>query len=256
MMRDALFRLIGLVQQREDIKDKMKDEVIRKLIGMCQEHAKWKTHSFFVNSRVSFLNLPQAFLSNTKGGFSLTCVDSSSIVCLFHCNGWRTLFLDRRVIQGVLRWTVQIHYMVGRADFFVGCAPSDRLHLYDADYLYFNGACCFHFCRDTQHALSSQLWGVKGNVCTVNSVLVPDNSSVAVEVDADARTLSFFVNKVRVPHCVSRLNVPVHLGITGGGRTGSSSFTSMSLIRLPCLTSASSPCKFWKCHAKKMKVED
>lgn len=182
------------------------------------------THSFRPNP------IYRTITSKTPSGIKYSLSD---IECQFP-----TLFMNMPINAGVYRWTTQILYDVHSpfSGFFFGGAssPSDQFKRCFLGHSG-SGSFAFKFFRAEDKSLYSEFEGVK-NSKTVprEETLVPDGSLVSLEVDMGTKTMSFFVENVKVPHTITNIPVPVHLGMTVC--INDTAFISVSLKKLKAVT--------------------
>lgn len=233
---------------------------IRTLLGMCFEHFSWKNHWFFLKGRPRTLSAASAsFRPNPHGECTLTRTISEERWSFCAFKEGRTIFLKSVIREGIYRWAVRVFYSADSM-LFIGAAPEDSLQ--DCDRRCFGG---YH---DTYGTWSLGMWrrrtgqectnmyGIKGYDYPVEETGVPSGSVVAVEADADARTLSFFVSEKKIPHIIVGINPPLHLGISGCYDVEASredllhvsapSFVPLSLWRLPTPSQSRVQCKVHK----------
>lgn len=189
-----------------------------------------------------------AFRANPKGGFTITRAPTGFSSVTFTTEKYedRTVLLSALVTQGVWRWTVEITYgTVGSSQLFIGAAAADVLNTCDTSYLGSpKGTWSFAPWRFGTGDLGSKLFGVKNdNSIPTSETCVPNGSLVTVEVNTEARTLSFFVGERKVPRAVSNVHTRLHLGISGRNKP---SFTNVSFRRLPAATQSPVQCTFYE----------
>lgn len=230
--RDVILRLFKLFWH--------KWKAVRAIIGMSQEHLPWIRHSFFIQTRPNKITASLVMDSRLHGGVSI-----ASPSYLYTSLDWKTVFLSSIVTKGIVRWTVKPKYAAsGMSSFWLGIAPADRAAPCDClgD---LNGASSFNFFKYPNGVLGSILCGVRcrgGYYTTIPCV--PNNALVAVEVDCQAHTLSFFVNESRVPCSISGVRLPVQIGLSGGWEQ---SFSSVCFCRLHASTPSSVLCHLFRC---------
>lgn len=241
MKRDVILRLFNFLWD-DSCKVKM-------TVGMCEEHCVWIKHSYFLENKP--LKIPVSFRINEKGLLKYTHTPLGE-TCLFE-NGseFRTVFLDYVVAKGFIRWTVKISYGESKSSYFwIGAAPPDLLDKCAGNALGMkaHGTWSFSFFK-TKKIQRSNLFGMRTSSYIPHlATSVPDGSMVAVEADAAACTLSFFVDGVKVPHGFSHTPFPLYLGIsTCTVGTGRPSFTSLSLHRLRAPTPSLVQCRLYQC---------
>lgn len=239
---------------------------VRVIIGMCREHYNWKKHSYFLNGRPE--EIRSAFRANPLGGciFEGMCCRFTDSDRLFGMGRYRTVFLDVPITEGIFRWVVQIKYGGGKEcseSLGMGTAPSDRLHVLDGRILGdrmsegVSGSCCLSMDVDAGTP-RLRLFGMDATEpnCAFppyysvvdRRLQVPDHAVVTLEADTTAATVVFFVETRRLPYAFSRVLAPLHMGMTG---FGTSSFTSLSLRRLPSAPLCpSTSCRYFRCRAK------
>lgn len=192
-----------------------------------------------------------AFRANPRGGYSVTGTPKGE-QCSFVGREkmmWRTIFLDAQIDLGIVYWEVEISYGSGsESEFCMGISPLDFLNDYNNTKNLSNvrGACCLWFRKGENGKSQSGVYGAK------NTILidpVEDQALVAVEVDVNARSLLFFVNRIKIPHAISDIHVPFRLGMSARC-LGDSSFTTRSLCRCSVPTSSSVVPKFWQCKPR------
>lgn len=197
-----------------------------------------------------------AFRANPKSGFTVTRAPTGFSSVTFTTEKYedRTVFLSALVTQGVWRWTVEITYgTVGSSQLFIGAAAADILNTCDTSYLGSpKGTWSFAPWRFGTGDLGSKLFGVKNDTSIPTSeTCVPDGSLVTVEVNTEARTLSFFVGERKVPRVVSNVHTRLHFGISGRNKP---SFTNVSFRRLPAATQSPVQCTFYEPSDRKSVV--
>lgn len=187
------------------------------------------------------------FHQNPKGGYTLTLTPEGE-VCTFTCGGYRTIFLKTLISEGIFRWTVRIRYSLERRCLFgLGAAPSHLLSRCEADnFGRITSTVAFTFWLDPDCSLKSALIGVSGELTIPQTETeVPDEALVTVEVDAEKRTMCFFVNDKKVPRAISDMYLPLYLGVSG---CFNPSFTSVSFCRVTSPTHSTVGCRFYACE--------
>lgn len=191
----------------------------------------------------------QAFFHpNPKGEFTLTATpQNNSVVCLFE-DAIRTLFLVKSISSDIWRWNTVISYANESTEFSIGCAPSDKLdllndaalgHLVDGlrDF-------AFVFERDQAGTTASTFYNNGFNGWTEGRRWpVPQLAQVSMEVDTRARTVSFFVNNMRLPHAFSDIPLPLNPGISCGTRGAWVEFLSLQWLAAPSVCAEIMPCE-------------
>lgn len=231
--RDIVLRLCNLLWY--------KSKFIRMLFGMCDEHYKWKRHSNFVKSRTKAISIP-AFFSRSSERYSQTPMVTHTKY-IFDCVAlmFETVFLTNKIEEGVYQWMVKIEYGFGYSAFRLGATKFIQRNADNVSLGAMKRSCCFAF--DT-HA-ESILLGVKDWPKTLcKETPVPQNATVAIEVDSSAGTLSFFVNERKVPRIIAGVKVPMHLAISG---YGDQFFTPLSFCRLRLPTTSPFACTSYEC---------
>lgn len=207
MQRDVLLRLFHLLWD--------KSEKIQAIIGMCEEHMDWRTHSYFLKHRPR--KIPASFCSTGgyafRGGYSVTDTKNPRILrCSFTSEEWRTVFLDPVIdSESSFRWKVKIKYEKDAN----GSGIIGALRLIDRDLLNF-----FFIGNDKEswgfffsHGRSPMLMGVHGIVCTSRNP-VSDGSLVTIDAGGKYHALFFTVNGKKVPHAVTRVRYPIRFGVS------------------------------------------
>lgn len=238
MKRDIILRMCRLLWN--------KPHMIKPIIGMCKEHFQWKIHSHFVKSRptyfkVGFVSIPKLCVI-TETGEGLNCAFAGI---------FQTIFLDKRIHEGVWRWTVYIDYgSENPTTFALGVAASHLLSEYDAAYLgAFHGSASFVFTNmgasslfGSNHMMLKSANFLRGSLLRgvedefnipYDETIVANHELVTIEADTTARTLSFFLMNSKLPRAISCVPVPFNFGMSGLAN----SFTSLSFQRLPFPTS-------------------
>lgn len=224
--RDVLMKLVKLI---------LDCEKIRNVIGMTGIFCDWRKQRIFRWARET------SFRLNPKGEIKIQ--NTTAGVLFSFTATHRTIFVENIIITGIFRWTVKIFYGAN-GSFRLGAAPPQLVPLCDAERLgdFVHGTCAFQFWRSDFFTVKAGLVGVRdiGEISTV----VAEGSLVAVEVDVEGRTLSFFVGEKKVPHVLSVLRFPVHLGLTA---SYFASFASVAFRRLRTATESSTECSMHKC---------
>lgn len=232
------------------------------IVGMCQEHVTWSSHPYFVKWRPK--KVPYSFFDDPSGR-SLVCHTAAGLQCKFNPNQPtfpfpfgcfclykgddedyidRMIFLNSAINEGIYRWTVRIKYALFKPTTFnLGASPPDLLSAKQdrvLDLFSNNSARTAYLSlwRDGPGLLRSYIYGVGGEV-PPDETQVPQGACVAIEVDANAHTLAFFVNGTKIPHIITHMRFPVHLGVTGS----CGSFFSLSYLRLRFPTQSETKCK-------------
>lgn len=109
MQRDIILRLCDLLWQSNKI---------RLIIGMCLEQFKWRSNSYF--QMIKNKNL--AFNINSRNPYLIITDAIHWIQCMFTSN-WYTIFLDRIILEGIFRWTVQIEVEYSYSQLCLGVTP-------------------------------------------------------------------------------------------------------------------------------------
>lgn len=245
MMRDLIFRLCHLVEMQPNETSKDKDLRIRTLIGMCREHVIWKNHSFFIKNRFrcSYISVP---LQQTNTTYTVTQTVRGEHCFLWAPSTYTTVFLDREIAEEVFQWTIKIEYGKKNSFLYLGTAHSSVIsNCRDSVLGAVRGTCSFRFYRIPNGLYRSGLGGVISfHDVPDMETSVPDNSLVAIEIDIDADTLSFFVNGKKVPRVITRIQSPLYAGVSGCDQP---SFTSISFRRLLRTTPSTVECKTYAC---------
>lgn len=220
MKRDIILNLCHLTEMRIGISSVVKDTIIKAVFGIGQECLLWKNHSFFKNNRIRFIHPPSTPELNSFRYIEAEHTPGGEL-CIFEQRPFCTAFMDKDITEGIFDWTIKIRYEEGMHTFFcLGVAPmavSEKCENCTLRCLY--GACGFYFWRGADGSLASHLCGVcNGADISYTETPVPDGAMVIAEVDADAHTLSFFVNGQRVPRSISKIPTPLHLGVSGWRR--------------------------------------
>lgn len=211
-------------------------DTIKVIIGMCDEHFRCKSHPYFIQKRP--ISHPTAFLSSPAVGYQVVPINKKGqVFCTFtNTNGYRTLFLDKKISEGIYRWTISVKYKEKFSFFYFGAAHCECACKLPFSSLDVPGSCSFKFWEED--GLFSGLRGIDSfRRIPENETKVESGSEAAVEADTITQTLSFFVQKKRVPHAISGVNLPMYLGVSTMYRP---SFTSLSFYRLPSATHSSS----------------
>lgn len=236
MKRDVVLKLCRLMWYNK--------EKIVVMIGMCEEHFIWKEHHFFMKSRPQKISVT---FRPAADGCVITQIPIG-LQCVFPESGsWKTVFLDTAIVKGIYVWTVQINYgNVGKkSNFFFGTTSSDDLNTSNISHDK-NGCSLVFYRYSTGVVEKACLYGVAGYFYNTETK-VPDRSLVALEANADARTLSFFVDGQKLVHAISNLRMPVHLAMTGSGHYAvEQSFASIAFRRLQNPTPSPVTCMFHK----------
>lgn len=265
MNRDIFFQMFYIIEMESKMEFRRKDQCIRAIMGMCQEHLFWKTHSHFKKNQTA---LPYTFFSatpfrrNPDGECEVVVSGGEAIErwCLFHAGSYRTIFLDREISKGVYQWTARIKYSSpDNSCLRIGVAPTDLLSKCDNYALGMLGkTCCFSMaqftvCRETVPRSSVVIKRLtldgaeEYDYESKSRMAVDDNSLVTVEVDVDASTLVFSINGRELPTGIGGVYAPLHLGISGLGRP---SFASVCFLRLRSPTQPKLCRRFYKCKSK------
>lgn len=233
MNRDVILHLCIFLKYKHCIKS---------IFGISQEYLVWKNHHYFVNHRKNYMAV--SFRQNPSGLY-IVRDGPSGLFCSFTAYECRTVFVNRALMEGVFRWTVQIFYEKMKeklSSFYLGASPPNLLLSCDCCRLGYavKGTSSFWFFKGENGSLDSCLFGV----CNAPRSLepVPDGSVVSIEVDCAAHTLSFFVGSTKVPHMISDVRMPLHFGMSGVTKGTNSSFASVSLHRLPLPTPSAIVC--------------
>lgn len=181
------------------------------------------------------------FEENQKAGIQIS-ETSQGKKCQFTLFGFadpnnhRTVFLSKPVHEGIFKWTIRVSY--GSKDsgaLMVGAAPASSRRQFDSGMLL--GASteennyALHFGKET----TTRLW-VDGKArAQLDEIEVPENSLVAVELDADTHMLSFFVDEKFISHAIRVVPEALHIGASG---TNCPSFTTVSFCQLAQKTSS------------------
>lgn len=244
MQRDIILRLCCLFPDK-----------VKLIIGMSKEHYQWKDHSHFLKGRPSngiFRSSPRSETMNKS---------RTSEGVRFEFSKNQAIFLDLLIVKGIWKWKVKIKYQLGNSSFYFCVVPADYLFTVDSSsFVNGNGTCSLYFGVDSKGELFSMLFGLDGyRSVLAKDILVPNNAVLAAEVDADARTISFFVNKKRARRVITDLHIPLYLGVVGNrNATGSerSAFTSLSVCRLKTATPSSLPYEYIKCNPMELAKEE
>lgn len=201
-----------------------KNAEIRALIGMCESNYRLKNHLYFLSNRktkinVSFIEIPPSLL-------------------------FESTFVNNQIESGVFRWDLSFVKDEGiKTLFCIGIVSSPLVekcsHLGKDE-----GACSFSLYMFIKE-LGVGLRGVDDSVdFPHHTVGITKRSLVSVEVDANARTLSFFLNGEKIPFIISHIHVPLYIGASGVEWTF---FQSLSFYRLPSVTPSPIVCRSYRC---------
>lgn len=218
-----------------------KTDLIRKVIGLCKDHYPWKKHLYFRKSRP--MGLPVSFYDLSTSIFTSGSLDSrfklvrSSIGQrgTFTSEGLLTVFLNKSLTQGIFHWNLRINYSSERQSrLWIGAQNAEELHVGSSFYLGIKkDSCSFGFWKHGD-MLYSDIFGVEKKDMSASAAIpstenpVPDGCRVAIELDMNAHTASFFLEETKIPHVVSNVCTTMSLGVSGFNRP---SFTSLSLCR-------------------------
>lgn len=202
----------------------------------------------FYPSRIIF-----DYIRRDQEGYTFTDT-ADGLRCTFGFSqaGSRTVFLKQALDRGIFQWTVKVGYcneLTRKSYLHFGCASRDDLNKFidgrKPALGKYNG-CSLNFWQDDAGRTYSILRGVQ-NVAAQNKeqTPVPDSALVTLLADLNSRTLTYFVNGIRMPVAISKIPVPLHLGISGSH----SSFTLVSLGPLTNSTPSTQPCKFYQAYA-------
>lgn len=222
----ALLHLLGLHSKKNC---RIIDQCIRAVVGISQSHIPWKTHRFFVRFRFEYTRCPAVFRSNlnTVCKFSVTPVGEQ---CTFFSGDWEIVSLGAEITEGAYRWVLKTFYSQYEnhlSRLFVGTYPRPPGSVFGNSP---DGSCALKFWRNGDGTLQSGLVGVEGAAAIPKEeTRIPDNSTLAVDIDTLERTLRFSVDGRKVPRIISEICLPAILGVAGD-RGGS--FVSVSFNRI------------------------
>lgn len=261
MQRDIILRLIGMIW--------FHSKKIRSIVGMCKSHYIWKKHFYFLNGRPKTLSV--SFHPKPSKNCMIRPVMNGIQVLFNHGCCDSNIFLNKTISHGVYRWTIKICYGESEEtpDIWIGVAPKEcldrRIAIGDPDYEidggYFDGSCSIRtWAAKYDHSCGCCLSSVGNDMSRVGHEVkipeykwgIPDGSVVSAEVDATARTLSFYVGKERIPHVITDIITPLRLGMCS---CNNADFTSLLFRRLPAPTPCSVPCTYYKCK-KSEEIKD
>lgn len=239
LKRDIVLRLCIIMQEKKCN--------LKAVFGMCKECFEWRNHAYFVEKLKAFV--PHSLRPNPKGSCTLTESDTGNhpkCEFAYDCEHVRTVFLNQRISKGVWRWTVQIEYGTEPfSEFWLGscqCSSASRFDDYSLGRMFRTAS--YDFWRD-RGILYSRLYGALGAwEIPEEETPVPNGALVAVEVNIDDRTMSFFVNQIKVRRAVSCIHFPLFLGVTG---FHGPAFTSVSLCRRVVPTPSGVIPKLYRC---------
>lgn len=225
MKRSVFLRLCDVMSERQGS--------ITAMVGMCGEHYEWRTHPIFTRNRP--LKLPVVFsrVSTAENEYTLSRTHCGKVRCVL---GKREvdaepLFFKHEISVGSFRWTVRLEFpkILMFSHFVIGTVA---FHRRDQSSLYSSDACSLSIHHFGTIFFASQSHTNSGDNFRF-SPTTPYNVDVALEVDATARTVCFFIDEKL--HCaVSGVPVPLHFGI--GCDDPFSSFVTLSFL---CLRSPS-----------------
>lgn len=237
-----------------------KDEGIRMVVGMCEQHYHWKNHSLFLKVKPN--NIPTV-ICDPRDICELTQTPAG-IHCAFKKMKSGTVFLEKVVKLGVFHWSVKVEYSKSySSDFAMGVTHSDcrgRVSIFGDSLGDINGSCALQFGASGCYVC----WGESGTgmetereSCAegdrrekyfcLETNCVSHNSLIGAEVDTVANLLSFFVDGRKMLHAVSAVDFsPLLFGMSGNN--GSPAFTSLSFRRLPSATQSPVICVYHKCN--------
>lgn len=245
-----------------------KSGVIRAIIGMCEEHYKCKLHPCFFRNRP--YDVKATFPYNEEDNFGYTLTHTTlGIRCEFTTravNTFTKIFLDLNITKDVFLWTIQVDITRRYSRLYVGATPTAVLYNSYGDELGLYAFCVNQY--DGEDGLFVQLAGVdrsegKGETGKENGtedeeeeeegeIEFPNKSVVAVELDADAHTLSFLVGGRKVPFGMSVENAPLHFGACAVHQPV---FTTMSLRRLPTAVPVFPfVCRYYPCNRESAEI--
>lgn len=248
MLRDVLIRLCHVMEKQNGVGLKEKDLKIRVIIGLCQEHAMWKTHHYFVNTRIQYVNPPAAFIPNPQGGCTLLHTRSGGQCTVDGAFDFRVVFLDKRIDEGIYKWTVQVRFSSEvSSSLGLVAAPPESLEEWNGLIDTITDVYSFIFnCYSAVFLLTTG-----SNDIDLPGVVVVDRAFVAIEFDIARHVLFYFVNGEKIPYAFANVNAPVHFGIFGNPGT---SVTSMSLRRLPSVTPSTVVTEFFQREAEHLSL--
>lgn len=236
MMRDVVIRLISLMGGNcNDIK-------VRMIIGMCSEHFFWKTHLYFVNIRIKNCVMHNTLRHNSSGRkYQITHTLAGDICAFGEDDEYQTVFLEKSVTEGIFQWKVQFYHGTERTtQFYFGLALTSCLSDCELHWLGSSpGSYSFGFCYQYKKRIWSKLFGEFKTRGFEFKMEVPDKSLIVLEVNADSRILSMFVDGKKVPVSIASIPIPFNLGVSGEYKP---SFTSLSFCRLPSATPTPPDC--------------
>lgn len=239
MKRSTLLRLCGLMWHQSN--------EIRQIFGTCEECYQWKGHPYFIRERPEGLH-PLLLFDPEHGQLT-------SNEFFFHTHPTdfdqhATVFVDKCITKGIFRWTVKVTFGNGWPYFYLGVvsARTFQKKIVGSKYPSYtstihNGlnGCCFAFPCSESSFPKTCLKGVARYNRDINlpKTFVDPGSLVSVEVNADSKILSFFINEKKIPASVSDLFAPLYLAMSAQSNP---SFVSVSFLRLNRPTPSSVKC--------------
>lgn len=240
MKRDIVLHLCQVMNLKGD-------QVVRVLIGMCQEHVRWKSADIFKSALFQTGRINDTFIgpASPDGLFKRTMMGEKS--CVFTA-AKPVVFLETPIhSKGVWQWNTQITHGGRKGNMMcIGFSPA----LIISDYLrekprFFGSLYGLRFGPERSHMLNvyAPRRMREGDVLPITPG-VASGSVVMLECDTEKMTLSFFIDGAKIATGVSLVphQIPLHFGMAGDPK---SSFTSLSFRMVPSPTESSMECLYF-----------
>lgn len=230
MGRDVILRICRLLWHEND--------EITAIVGMCEKHHSWKVHSYFTNSRP--VKIPRTLSSsNWNGSF---VVGHTLDACPRLLRAMPGIDLDGKIPVGIFCWTVRVKNSEElQCSFHIGMISPNPLCFIGGEGEY--SACYLRLFRTHTGFCDTCVRGGRGSeAASHKETPVEDGSLVAVEIDTVARTLSFLINRKKIPFGISDIHKPYTLGVVSSER---GLFASVSFHKLPSAHPCRPPCAFF-----------
>lgn len=223
MKRDVIIKLIAIIRKLEKIKT---------IIGMSENHYKWRFHNFFVESRKASM---VRYIENKLGGFTLKASQIDFLI--FEKNVYRTICVDVLMNFGIWKMAFCLYNNTSASSFRFGVVHKDNCETTQSKRIgsdFNRGVACLVFAHKVAMANND------GKIIELDRFqhksLADDVPVVAsVEADMEKRTLYFFINNKQLYVYITDIPSLVHFAVSSGN--GRESLQQMRVQRL-CRTTA------------------
>lgn len=227
--RNVILRLCRLLWWRELL--------IRNIFGMGGEIQLWKVHALFLEGRPKnkFLFDKVEDVLIKTGGLNIT-IHKKKMRCRFLNINSTSAFLNSLIENnsGIFSYSIKIHSHRYSLKIALGAVPQRFSATCTEKFIGQDSGWSFVCYQVEDGRFESTFYGVTENQSiSPKETQIKDNSLLSIEVDSGNHTLSFFVNRKKVPRIVTLIAPRVFLGTSG---FLSPSFEIINYLLLPRAT--------------------